>query len=330
MPDFEIHNLEDGLTQIILSAPVGLEGILGARTNVYLVEDSLPTLINAGHPTQNETLLRALRACDTAPSDIERIICTSWEIGILGGATQFPRADLFVLSPDMQAPRDLEMQVDVARQHLLQRAAEMAEVDQNFRRQPVEDAMGRYYPRMTRNLGVIPLRNGHFVRAGPLKLEVLATAGPGPGHMALFGADDGYLFCGDFAMSGLPDRLDNAQGYLVSMDRLAELPAHRVLPNRGRSYTRGRLTVTRAARFINNFLTNVPSVLVQGPTVLDFIERDRGHVIENPVDLLLTFDVYHTLFEELVRTRTIAAEGEGMQRRYGVDVEDPRKRIRRI
>jgi glyoxylase-like metal-dependent hydrolase (beta-lactamase superfamily II) len=148
--------------------------------------------------------------------------------------------------------------------------------------------------------------------------------------MALYDSERGYLFCGDFAMSGLPDRLDNAQAYLVSMDRLAELPSQRVLPNRGRSYTRGRLAVTRAARFINNFLTNAPSVLVQGPTVLEFIERDRGHIIDNAVDLLFVYDVFYTLFEELVRTRTIAAEGEGLRRRYGVDVEDPRKRVRRL
>lgn len=328
MTNFEIHPIRPGLTRIVLAAPESLPQALAEPVNVYLVEEGPPALINAGHPLQAEALAQALRACHVTPAQIERIIVTSWEIGVLGAATQFPRADLFVLSPDMRAPRDYEMHIDSLRQHLLGLTAEMAAADPNFRRQPVEAALSIYYPRMTRNLRFIPLRNGHFVCAGSLHLEVLETAGPGPGHMSLYAEKESLLFCGDFALSGLPRRLENTQAYLISLERMAELPVDEVLPNFGRPFTRGQWTLVRAARFLNNFLTSASTALVQEPTIPGFIERDLGVTVEEPVEFLLHFEVFRTLFEELVRARAIIAAGQGIRREYGVDIDDPRAEIR--
>lgn len=326
---FHFETVVDGVTRIELPPLSGVRISPSAAANVYLIEDPYPALINAGHPAHADLLVDALRSRGITPADVERIIATSWRIDIVGGATQFPRADLFVLSPDMKAPRDYELHVEARRQRLTSLATSMAgEVDE-FRRQPVDEAIDYFYPRMTRNLRFSPVRNGHFVHAGPLRLEVLATAGPAPGHMALYEADEQLLFCGDFAMSGLPDRIDNTRGYLVSLERLAELPSEQVCPNRGRTFQQGRWTVSRAANFLNNFLSNAPAAFVRAPTVLEFIARDRGTAFDDPVELVLTYELFETLFEELVRTRTVAAEGEGLQRRYGVDVDDPREQLRR-
>lgn len=326
---YQIEKISEEITRIEL---VGLKGhgeMLSAPANVYLLRGAAPGLINAGHPSQGEALAAALRELEISPAKIERIVATSWDISVIGGAGQFPRADLFVLSPDMVAPRDLEAQVEKERQRLERLSAAMAEVDEDFSREGVEAALRVHFPRVSRDLHFIPLRNGHFVMVGALKLEVLATAGPGPGHLSLFAAQEGALFCGDFALSGFPYRLENAQNYLLSMERLAELPTDRVLPNRGRPYRRGKLTMGRAAMFVDNFLSSVPTALVEGPRVRDFIERDLGRTPEDPMDLLLTHQIFQALLDELVRTRTIAASGEGVSRRYGVDVEDHRKEIRR-
>lgn len=327
--EFELETIAEGITRIELPSPVATGDLLATPSNVYLIDDPSPALINAGHPCQSDALARALRACDITPAQIERIIATSWQIDVVGGATQFPRADLFLLSPDMSTPRDYEMLIETRRQHLRSLAAEIAEFDESFQRSLVDDVVERYFPRMTRDLRFAPLRNGHFVQAGALHLEVLATAGPGPGHMALYEAEEKLLFCGDFAMSGLPHRLTDAQSYLVSLERIAGLPSQRVLPNRSRSFKQGRWTVSRAANFLNNFLSNAPAVLVRAPTVIEFIERDRGLSLDDPLELMMAYDLYRTLFDELVRSRTIAAEGQGLARRYGVDVDDPREPLRR-
>lgn len=325
--DFELETVVEGIIRIELAPVQGATG-LSRKINVYLVEDPCTALINAGHPGHADILLDALRACGVAPCDIERIIATSWRVDVVGGATRFPRADLFVLSPDMQAPRDLDSQLETERRALSRLGGELADVDDQFRRKVVDDAIDAFFPRTTRSLRFVPLRNGHFVQAGPHRLEVLATAGPGPGHMALYCQERSLLFCGDFVMSGLPDRLHDTRAYLVSLERLAELPSQTVLPNQGRTFSQGRWTVARAANFLNNFLTNAPAVLVRAPTVLEFIERDRGLSSDQALELLMAYRLFRNLFDELVRTDTIAAEGRGVERRYGVDVDDPRAKLR--
>lgn len=329
MEAFKLEKISEEITRIELAGLQGRGEILEASTNVYLLQGATRALINAGHPDQAESLIAALREMEISPAEIERIIATSWEISVIGGASQFPRADLFVLSPDMVAPRDLEAQIARKRQGLMKTAKGLAKIDPELSLERVEEDLNAYYPRVSRDLHFIPLRNGHFVIAGALNLEVIATAGPGLGHIALYAAEKGMLFSGDFALSGFPQQLENAQTYLLSMERLAELSAERVLPNRGRSFRRGKLTMGRAAMFVDNFLQSVPAALVEGPTVRALIERDLGRVPEAPLDLLFTHQVFQGLLDELVRTRTIAAAGAGVERRYGVDVEDHRKEVRR-
>lgn len=326
--EYELVELEDGLIRIELAPVPGVPEALARSVNVYLVEGASPALINAGHPAHAEALAAALRERGLTPARIERIVATSWHIDVVGGATRFPRADLFVSSPDMRAPRDYEMQIEARRGELLEIAQQIAGAHDEFRIEPVEAAVERYFPRMTRDLRFAPLRNGQFVRAGELRLEVLATGGPGPGHMALYESDREMLFCGDFTLSGLPRRLDDTQSYLVSLERLAELTSRLALPNCGRVYDQGRWTISRAAKFVNNFLSNAPAALVRQPTVIEFVERDRGYTVDEPLELVLAFERFRSLFEELVRTRTVAAEGDGVDRRYGVDVDDPRDKVR--
>lgn len=330
MSDFELESFGPELTRIALAPVAELVEGSDEVANIYLVKGSSPSLINAGHPSQAEALASALRAIDISPSQIERIVCTSWDPGVLGGAAHFPRADLFVLSPDMQSPRDLELQIDRRRRILRKLADEIAAVEPDFRRLPVEQALGRYYPRMTRNLRFIPLREGHQLRVGSFCFEVLATPGPGMGHMSLWEPEQRYLFSGDFALRGFPRYIDDMPAYLTNIERLASLDSERVFPNRGRTYTRGRLTLTQAARFLNHFMISATTALVQGPTILEFIERDRGHFFEDPMELLLHFQVNQALLEELAKSRYIGTEGEGAARRYGTDIEDPRGEVRRF
>lgn len=327
---YTLHEIEEGLTRIELEGLSECGEALGRGANVYVLgsQGGPVGLVNAGHPAQQDDLLAALHELGISPAQVSRIAVTSWEISAIGGASRFPGADLFVGSPDMQAPRDLEAQTERRRRELLARAGAVAGKEESFSLEAVRAAVRAYYPRVSQALRFIPLRAGHFVNLGGRRFEVLGTPGPGPGHLGLYAAERGYLFSGDFALSGFPEHLENPRNYLMSMERLAELGARWVLPTRGRPFTKGALTLGRAAKFVDNFLGNVTMALGKAPTVLEFIEQDLGRRPDEPVDLVVTHLVFQRLLDELVRTRSIGAEGEGIERRYGVDVDDHRKEIR--
>ncbi len=328
MSSFQLDEIDDDLIQIQLSGVAGVSGPFAEPVYVYLVGGSAPALINVGHPSTEEALVAALRECDVSPAQIERIVATSWDPRVIGGVARFPGADLFVLSPDMRAPGDLELVFENQRKRWRGLADEFAAEDSEFSRRTVQDFVQAFFPRVTRDLGFLPLRDGHRLRIGSLDLEVLATGGPGPGHLSLFDEARGLMFTGDFALMGLPDEIEHPRAYLLSLERMAELRPTKVLPNRGQVLPRGRQTLMSAGRFLNTFLTNVPLALVKGPTVLQFLERDRGRLPEDPLELLAAYEVHRMLLDELVRTRTIAAEGDGLHRRYGVDVQDSRQDLR--
>ncbi|RAL21821.1 hypothetical protein DL240_13295 [Lujinxingia litoralis] len=327
---YQIEELGPELYRIALTRSLELSPeALRQPTNVYLCGPAPWALINAGHPALHaEDLSQALSECGVRSDQIDRIIATSWDVSAIGGARNFPQAEVFALSPDMLAPRDLEMITERRRAALKTRATELAAVIEGFDAPAVHAWIERYYPRMTRSLNVVPLRQGMRVRAGRLELQVHDTAGVTPGHMALFDEASATLFSGDIALSGLPSRQSDPATYATSIERLAGLNPTLALPNFGRPFERARWTLVRASRFLNNTLSSAASALFNGPTIIEFIERDRGYELQEPVELLWSFELFKALFDELVRTRTIQAEGQGVTRRYGVDVEDPRAEAR--
>jgi glyoxylase-like metal-dependent hydrolase (beta-lactamase superfamily II) len=331
---YAIFEFAPGLWQITLPKPAELSLPAAAPTNVYLVDDPrAPALINAGHPAQFETLCAALREIGVAPSALERIVYTSWSIDVLGGASRFPEADHFAYSPDMLAPRHYDSTVVEPRRHELRALAE-AIVEEAAGRVPtleledLEEFLARQFPPVAERLRLIPLRSGHFVRLGSLELEVLETPGPERGHLCLYDAAGGRLWTGHFSLDGRPDRIVDTQPYLRSLERIHDLDPDVLLPNRGRIRDPAGWTLKGAHRFLNNFLSNAPAMMFDAPTLLDFVEQDLGFAPDHAIRYLHTLEAYRTLLDELVRSRMIEARGEGLERRYGVDVEDPRARLR--
>ncbi|MFU8804719.1 MAG: MBL fold metallo-hydrolase [Bradymonadaceae bacterium] len=328
---YVIEELADDLFRIELSKSKGLADPIGRPNNVYLIRSRYPALIGAGHPTQFQKLSDALRELGVSPSELERVIHTSWDVDVLAGASNFADVDHFVLSPNMVEPLDYESLVDAIRRDILEVAdALVASMpDAEFDSERIKRVLRAYYPPAPRHLKFIPIRGGHILRASSLELEVLATDGPGPGHCCLYEPRRKWLFSGDFALMGLPEMLTEAQAYLISLERLVTLDVGLLLPTHGAPDNQGRWTLARAFRFFNNFLSSVPTALVRAPTILEFIEQDLGHRPEDLVELVFACRRYRVLFEELVRLRAIAAEGSGLERRYGTDVDDPRKGLRR-
>jgi hypothetical protein len=86
--------------------------------------------------------------------------------------------------------------------------------------------------------------------------------------------------------------------------------------------------IKRALSFLNNFLSNAPAAMHEAPTVLEFIETDRGHRLEDLAEMVFALQRFRRPMDELARARMIETEGKGLSRRYGVDVDDPRNKVR--
>lgn len=333
MPDaYETQEIDPGIHRISLEMAGQLpEPVSGAR-NIYLLDGEAPALVNAGHPSQLQSLSKALHSLDVDVTDIQRVLYTSWSIDILGGAKNFPGIDHFVYSPDMVRPRHYQSIVGQRRRRLFDFADDLLERDafSDENRSDLEAFAEDYFLPVPSKLDFVPVRAGHVVRAGDFKLEVIASPGPDSGHVCFWEADREILFTGDISLSGLPHRLEDVQSYFVSLERLIEFESDRVLPNRGRPRKRGSWTLQGAHRFINNFMSNAPQAMYEDPTLIEFAERDWGERPDDFAETVLKMEIYRALMEELVRSKMIEAEGSGLDRRYGTDVDDPRETIRKI
>ncbi|MFP4599928.1 MAG: MBL fold metallo-hydrolase [Persicimonas sp.] len=329
---FEIETISDDIERIILEKPEGLPSPACTPNNVFLLRGDAPALVNAGHPSQFEPLCRALRELGVEVSDLDRIVYTSWNIEVLGAAANLPNVDHFVFSPDMVQPVNYQAHIDRRRQAVRSLAERIVEQDDAYDDEDlgeVDRFISTYYPPVPAKLKFIPLRSGHTVCAGRFEFEVIGTAGPDPGHISLYDTQRRTLFGGSFTANGLPERIEEVQAYLLSLERLEDLDVDMLLLNRGRvMQTRGGWTLRRMLRFFNNLMSNAPAAMHNAPTVIEFIERDLGHRIESLPELVLQLERYKAPMDELVRARMIDAEGSGLARRYGVDVEDPRAPLR--
>jgi glyoxylase-like metal-dependent hydrolase (beta-lactamase superfamily II) len=328
---YELEQVTGPVHRIALEKSGSYPPPVDQPNNVYLLDGRRPALINAGHPTQFDGLCQALHEVGVAPSRIHRVVHTSWRIDVLGAAASFPDADHFVLSPDMIQPRDYEAYVERQRSRFVDDARSIVDQHDYYDEDDLEQALAfakQYWPRMTHRLDLVPIRSGHTVAAGELSFEVIETPGANPGNTALYDSAEGVLFCGDITLKGMPDFIDDVQPYLVSLERLLKIEAEHLLPNFGPASPRSQWMIKRALSFLNNFLSNAPAAMHEAPTVLEFIETDRGHRLENLAEMVFALQRFRRPMDELARARMIETEGKGLSRRYGVDVDDPRNKVR--
>lgn len=324
---YAIHAIDHDLWKITLPCPEVYPWMPAARpSNVYVLVGEAPTLINAGHPLQGIALGRALREIGIPPERIERVIATGWSIHLAGGIQAFPSADLYLYSPDMMQPVDYQTIVSRARQSWQSVVDELVQdhgYDEVTTQAEMDAFFDTYFPPVVAKLPFIPVREGHVICAGERKLEVISTPGPEPAHISLFEREKSELFSGELTLDGLPDRIDEVQNYLEAQERLMALEAKRLLPNFGEPVLDGRATqrLRRGARFLNNFLMNATSALHGAPKLIDFSEQDLGFKPRDVPRFAATLLAHRAFFEELVRSRGITSAGDGITRRYGVDLE---------
>lgn len=285
---------------------------LGQNVNAYLVGPPFG-LINAGHPSQVDALKAAIRQHGTDASAIERIVCTSWSIDSVGATRHFPRADVFVLSPNGRAPKTYREWVDDQKAVL--------EPYLNHANADVKAFFDSWFGAAPSNLEFIPLSVGNSLMIGGLTLDVLPLHGFDEGACMLHARDQKALFCSELSLNGLPPSARNPQEFLGDLDRAAATEATHVYPTHGRPSVRGAMDLRRAARWANNLLSNAQHAMRGGVTLAGFVERDLGYRPEDPVEFALRMRAIHPFLEELVASHVIEAEGEGFVRVYATNIE---------
>ena len=330
----DVEHLEPDIYRLEVDSPDGWPPPASSAQNLYLLDGEAPALVNAGHPNQFQHVSKAIRQTGIELTAVERVLHTSWRVATLGGAKNFPDADHFVFSPDMVQPRNLEARLDEERRAIREFAERLLDAPEvpasRYELPSIDRFLEAYYPRATADLDIVPLRNGRTVRAGELTFEILDAPGPARGHACLFDQERGYLFSGDVSLQGLPDYLTGVRPYLNTIERLLDLEPERLFPNRGRPRDRADFVLRGNHRFLDNFLSNAPSAMYNEPTLVEFVKRDLGYLPETLPELVLAIRPYRVVLEELVRSRMIEAEGDGLARRYGTDFEDPREDLRDV
>ncbi len=313
-----IHDTNGAFVRVELSFEnESLQNIMGT-SNVYVhARPNGPAyLINGCHESQLNALDSGLSELGLRFDDIERVIYTSWQPHITGTIEAMPNAGHVLFSPDLERPGSLRDEWDARR-------AELAQIMQhNGHESQVDTVLA-----CPETISFVPVLDGHQVFAGA-PLKVVAAPGPDAGHCMLWDADAKALFTGELAYSGVPYWVDEIQGYLVAFERALAFDPKHVLPNRGAPASRGTWMLHRALRWSNNFLTNVSGLLFGAPTLRQFVERDLGRDDLAPLELALRMASVRPLLEELVRANMIQVAAEGLETRYGVNIQDPSAHMR--
>jgi len=327
---YQVDRVGDDVVRIRLGAPEAWPDSVSRAVCVYAIDGEQPALINAGHPVQQTALKTGLESAGIEPETISRIIYNAWSIELLGGAAAWPDVDHFVWSEDMVQPTRYRRRVDEEREAFLSFGRTLLSEGpfEDYELGQVEAFASSFWPEVPERLEMIPVSNGHRVRASDWRLEVSAAPGPADGHVAFWEESEGHLFPGHIVHRGMPERMTEVQSYIVSLERLIDLDPEMLWPVRGDRRDNATWALTGAHRFINNFMSNAPSALFKSPTLPEFMERDWGFRPENAAEVVWRGRMYHSLLEELVRADVIEAEGDGIGRRYGTDVDDPREQAR--
>lgn len=337
-PPFTTSSIRPEITRITLAQPPGTPAPFDRPVNAYLLHPAPHTpnagftLINAGHMHTLPNLLEALAELGHPPEAITRIVLTGHAVDRFGAALAWPTpVDVFALSQPEAFRVDLHHAVSREQQRLTRvvdalasppEGAHLPLDPQHIDRRPLDALLAHFLiPPPEHALTPIPLRDGMRLHLSGWMFRVLATSGAGPGEMALYCSEQGWLWTGAVA---LPD--DEATGIydagaqLESLGVLYELQPSLLLPAYGEPSEAAQRVLRRILLFINNWMSNLPYAISQAASAPELVQQDLGYA---PTQLILyatTVLGYQALFEELLRTGVIETSGTGLFKRYGVDV----------
>lgn len=228
------------------------------RVNCYYIEDSKPTLIDAGVNTQEafDTLTSGINRCGGAIEGIKRIILThahADHIGLLSRIVGKSGADVYIHRLD--APKMLDTGESGAA-HLREKYRTFF-VESGAPEPIVEEILSSLFNRLRRYFcpfeQVRTLSGSDIFSFDSFDLETIHTPGHSPGSICMFNREDGTLFSGDSLLEKITSNpvvevnpseenrgYRSLEKYKQTLAMLDEMPVKKVLPGHGEGFSNHR------------------------------------------------------------------------------------------
>lgn len=315
---FALNEIYEGLYQVLLTPPRGLEQLWWGQTSVLICTGGVPSIIDTGPPGTGEALTAALSELDLQPSDVRRVALTSSLPSSMGNLPMFDRAMVYrgagsdPLTEIEGGDATREPELDRWRQilaTLMQVEGRPTGWDESAAISTIESwskgaRWGGTYAELADNEQLIlgthswqpELLQGGLVASTAWFSDSCATLAPGG------------LISGD----GLP-HIRNAAAWLMALDRLASRNPRILVPGHTEVPINPRIAFRSAGLLVQGVLSNF-LYLLSGPTMLlDVVFRDLGGWPEDVLAALRAMIRYDVLVRELLSDGVIVCEGDPLE-----------------
>ena len=236
-----------------LTLPLPFPGL--SIVNAYLLRDEGDvTLVDCGiydpHDGNDhgwDDLVAALHACDTAVTDIERLVVTHPHIdhyGMAGRLVEEAGCALWMHESshdDLELYRDPQGRAEALRHLLADHGVDQKEVEELSQFEDWRAFVSKLVE------PTHEVKDGDTLEAGGRKWEMLHTPGHSPAHICLWSAPDRILISGDHLLGSITPHIDYKRSgdedplgdFLASLARIEQLDPALVLPGHGRPFEEG-------------------------------------------------------------------------------------------
>ncbi len=249
------------MTRIEIPIPFPIKSV-----NVYLIEGSAPTLIDAGFHSEEglEVLRHALRKKGLRISDISRVLLTHGHIdhvGLAGRVQKASGAEIFIHPSDREkCIWDIETYAEKKKAPFLRFFEEggLPEAVVETIAEEMDDRFKSYFPG---DFEVKELREETPFVFDDFMLEVIPSPGHTRGSVCFLDRENGRIFSGDHLLEKITSNpvvelegRENGTGYnslsryLESLTRMERLEIETVLPGHGKPFQEHQRRITEIKR----------------------------------------------------------------------------------
>lgn len=301
-----IHKVAPDLFQVTLSAPSALGPTWSAARNVYVFTGDAPALIDSGYAHSTDELHAALQTLHIAPTDVRRIVLTSYTADAAGGVHAFPHARIWsALSPEtdaLRAAQERYQQVFSALQQLPNTPPEWAQTNTSALLKTV-------FPPPPSTIQY--LESGQPIRLGSWILDALPAAGLAYPAAAYFAADKGWLFSGPAVNMKPRAILEDPTRMVETLNSLGAMSIKKVLPIRGEIEEHPDIFFRALSLYVTNMRANMKYIFEDPQSSIDLVHADFGYWPEDLFETAERLMMYDAVFREFDEAGVVHVVEEG-------------------